>query len=77
MKDYKKIIDYILENSNESMAIVVLKFGYLFDDDAISKGKIYGIQLEDNVWKITHLNITKEKTSRYETNIKVESKLNK
>ena len=77
MKEYKKIIDYILENSNESMATVVLKFGYLFNDDNYIKGKMYGIQLKDNIWNITHLNITEEKTSRYETNIKVESKLNK
>ena len=77
MKDYKKIIDYILDNSNESMATVVLKFGYLFNDGMLLTEHLYGIILKDDVWKIQYLNTTKEKTSRYETNIRVKSKLNK
>lgn len=77
MKDYKKIINYILDNSSESMATIVLKFGYLFNDGMLLTEHLYSIILKDDVWQVQYLNTTKEKISRYKTNIRVESKLNK
>ena len=76
MKDYKAIINYILDTNDATATDVFKKFKYLFTGENITEEKFYGIQIKDDSCKITYLDNSNNEVRRYETNISKQLKIN-